>query len=74
MQSPFKNRKSLSSILAGFNKTLNQLQELIVGNTSDIVKNGEQIAEIEARTEVLKQETASAIKVQDNLKALIGQK
>lgn len=69
-----KGKKSLTSILATFQKTLTELQTLTEVNNSEVAKNQTQIASLQETNSNLDAETKQATVVADNLKAILGQK
>lgn len=65
-------RKSLPSILAGFNKTLAQLEKLIESNNRKKDEVTNQILVLQDDRDALAQEAQQAFTILNNLKTLLG--
>ncbi len=64
-------KKNLSEILSGFQKTIEELNELKDRNTLQVVSNNDTINTLEIKNSSLKTETDAADKVLTNLSKLI---
>lgn len=64
----------LNKILAGFTKTLQQLERLVQDNSANISSNNAAIFKLEDSNDKLLQEKRQALLVIDNLNNLLGDK
>ena len=65
-------KKSLAKILASFDRTLNELDQLKVSNEKEVDFKTNQLQSIQTQISALESETKEAAKVADNLRKLIG--
>jgi len=68
-----KSKKSLSTILSSFQKTLAELQVLTEANQAEVATNQTRIASLQETNANLDAETKQAAVVATNLKSILGQ-
>ena len=66
------SKRSLSSILSGFNKTLKDLQSLIDHNNAEAAKKTAEIKKLDDEKTALTQEATQAAVVKGNIEKLLS--